>query len=317
MLIVLTLACTSGGFPDVVIGKADSADSTWGFDTSTEGEDSQRPDDSADDSDPPEDTSVPEPSGEEVCYLGADRKGVTCLPLVDYDPAWGDDYEYPDPLSGSAQYRAPIRFLDLNAVDAATKLAPNFVLSEVAQDWKGRYAVFQPHAVERLQDIRDAIGGPLTINSGYRNISYNASVGGAGSSRHVYGDAADMASSLADLEELGELCADLGAGYIGYYASHVHCDWRDDPLEPAFYGSAFAPAAAPKPEHRARLVPGPTWTAPAEGWDEGEPLREWRAYDAAGALIAEARGDTFTPPTLTAEVEVTVGRAVTLRQPAR
>ena len=68
MLIVLTLACTSGGFPDVVIGKADSADSTWGFDTSTEGEDSQRPEDT-EDSAPPEDTSVPEPSDEEVCYL--------------------------------------------------------------------------------------------------------------------------------------------------------------------------------------------------------------------------------------------------------
>jgi hypothetical protein len=45
----------------------------------------------------------------------------------------------------------------------------------------------------------------------------------------------DMYSNTVSLSELAEICADFGAGFIKEYVSHVHCDWRDDPLDTAFF----------------------------------------------------------------------------------
>ena len=274
---------------------------------------------------PPEDTGVedtadtgepiedPEPTERLVCYPGADEAWDTCLEVVAWDAAWGSDYDYPDPYNGSSQYVAPLYFLDLKYADPGLALAPNFVLDEFMQEWKGRFAVYQPHAVQRMQDIRDRVGGPVTVNSGYRNVTYNDSVGGAEYSRHIYGDACDFKSSGASLGALGEMCEDLGAGYVGYYDSHVHCDWRDDPLEEAFYEAGRSAAQHPVVERSARLVLGSVLRAPAEGWDEGEPLREWRAWDASGALLVEATGRSFDPPDGAVEVEVAVGRELVLK----
>lgn len=214
------------------------------------------------DDDPDDDIPDPEPTDSEVCYPGPDGDYSVCLPLVAWDSAWGDDYAYPEPLDGSAQYLAPAYFVDLASpgADPSLAIAENFVLDEVMQEWKGRLGLFQVHVVEKMQLVRDAIGGPLTVNSGYRNVTYNAGVGGATWSRHQYGDAIDIASSAASLESLGALCEDLGAGYIGWYTSHVHCDWRDDPLDEGFF-----PAEADAACGHAGLT----------GTVDGRPLREW------------------------------------------
>ena len=42
-----------------------------------------------------------------------------------------------------------------------------------------------------LQPLRDAVGQPISINSGYRNPTVNAAVGGVPSSQHTEGKAAD------------------------------------------------------------------------------------------------------------------------------
>jgi hypothetical protein len=271
------------------------------------------PDSDPTDSDEPQDTSVPIPSGQQACYLGADRTWETCLDLVDYDPAWGSDYDYPEPYQGSSQYIEPLRYVDLSAQDPDLKLAPNFVLSEFMSEAKGRYGVFQTHVVDHLQDIRDQTGGPITVNSGYRNVTYNAGVGGVSSSRHVYGDAVDMTSGVVGLSALGEICDAHGAGYVGYYDTHVHCDWRADPLDAAFYGGARAGIELPSSPLSAELVwAGRALRAPAQGWDEGQPLREWRAWSRDGRLLAEQTGASFTPPTEATRVEVVVGREVIL-----
>lgn len=309
-MLILLLACTIDKLPDIVIGEADSVllDSEAGEHTG----ETEHTGDPTDDSGPEVD---PDPTDIEVCYMGPDRLEDVCVALVAWDASWGEEYDYPDPYQGSAQYAAPVRFIDLEAVDAGLALAPNFVLDEVMQAWKGRFGAFQPGALEHLQDIRDNTGAPLYINSGYRSVTYNASVGGATYSRHMYGDAADMRSDAADLEELGEICELEGADYVGYYDSHVHCDWRDDPLEPAFYDATRARRGpAPKPEHAAALRwDGAVFTAPGTGWDEGEPLRRWVALDAAGRVIARGSGARFAPPQGAVAVEVEVGRAVRLR----
>ena len=43
-----------------------------------------------------------------------------------------------------------------------------------------------------LQPLRDAIGSPVNINSGYRCPSLNMSIGGAKNSQHMTGHAADI-----------------------------------------------------------------------------------------------------------------------------
>lgn len=42
-----------------------------------------------------------------------------------------------------------------------------------------------------LQPLRDALGAPIQINSGYRSARLNAAVGGVSTSRHLRGEAAD------------------------------------------------------------------------------------------------------------------------------
>ena len=279
--------------------------------------DVHEPTDSAIPIDTQEDTSVPIPSELEVCYPGPDDDWTVCFGLVEWDEAWGPDYDYPEPYNGSAQYAKPLRFLDLSAVDPDARLAENFVLDEFMQEWKGRYGLMQPHVVETMQILRDEVGGPVTVNSGYRNVTYNASVGGASSSRHQYGDAVDMASSAASLSQLAAICEELDVGYVGWYDSHIHCDWRNHPLDEDLYGGARSGTWAPTVERSAVLEPGRVWTAPAQGWDEGEPLREWTALDASGTVLVQATGRTFEPPPGATQVHVHVGREIRLNAAVR
>lgn len=43
-----------------------------------------------------------------------------------------------------------------------------------------------------LDPLRDALGGPIRVNSGYRCPELNRAVGGTPSSQHQYGEAADI-----------------------------------------------------------------------------------------------------------------------------
>ena len=299
MILAWAIAACQGVDPDRVRALPDGLVDTSVADTDVDDTD-------VDDTDiaDTDDTDV-DPDAVLACYLGPDRGGDTCLPTVAYDPGFGAAYTYPDPYGGSAQYAAPARYLDLDAVDLATKLAPNFALSELVRPERGRWAVIQPHLLDGLQGVRDDVGGPVVVTSGYRNPAHNADVGGVSSSRHQYGDAADLDANGISVEALGALCEAWSASYVGLYEDgHTHCDWRNETLDPAFYASAGGP---PPPPPRARLAPGPVWTAPATGFDEGEPLRRWRAWDRDGRLVANALGRTFVPPPGTTRVEVRVG----------
>lgn len=46
--------------------------------------------------------------------------------------------------------------------------------------------------VNILQPLRDALGSPVNLNSGYRCPSLNKSIGGASGSQHMTGQAADI-----------------------------------------------------------------------------------------------------------------------------
>ena len=84
------------------------------------------------------------------------------------------------------------------------KLSKNFTLEELVfsitalnNGWDNTpnaevKAALKRLAVEVLQPIRDAWGGPIHVTSGYRCPKLNASVGGVKGSQHLLGQAADI-----------------------------------------------------------------------------------------------------------------------------
>ncbi|MFT5347801.1 MAG: hypothetical protein ACI9M3_000835 [Bacteroidia bacterium] len=85
---------------------------------------------------------------------------------------------------------------------------------------------------EELQVLREVVGSPITINSGYRCISYNKSVGGAISSQHLVGNAGDLVikeHKPSDTHSLIEsLIKDkvMAEGGLGSYNTFTHYDNR-------------------------------------------------------------------------------------------
>lgn len=68
-------------------------------------------------------------------------------------------------------------------------------------------------AVAILQPLRDKVGKPIIINSGYRCPAVNARVGGADKSAHLYGRAADIRCTQPE-----------GWGYIEILKNNPHVD---------------------------------------------------------------------------------------------
>ncbi|WP_373422454.1 D-Ala-D-Ala carboxypeptidase family metallohydrolase [Enhygromyxa salina] len=109
-----------------------------------------------------------------------------CFPIAIPAPSPAG-HDYRAPCQGNLNDRSPVRCLDLEAIDQSAQVATNFTLDGFAQAWKGRYAVVQSQGVTRLQDLQDIIG-PIAVKSGHRPPGYNAMVGGATHSCHMYGD---------------------------------------------------------------------------------------------------------------------------------
>ena len=53
-----------------------------------------------------------------------------------------------------------------------------------------------------LQPLRDMLGKPITITSGFRNKLLNQKVGGANNSQHLFGQAADIIVYGMKVEDL-------------------------------------------------------------------------------------------------------------------
>lgn len=112
-------------------------------------------------------------------------------------------------------------------------LSTNFNWSEFSckgKDCCGHSAPIHPDLIEAVQALRDRIGRPLSITSGFRCNRHNAAIGGEENSFHTLGMAADVAcpdgissESLAALAEGIDL---FRIGGIGVYPSWVHLDVR-------------------------------------------------------------------------------------------
>ena len=100
--------------------------------------------------------------------------------------------------------------------------------------------------MDRLEQVRTAVGElPIVIRSGYRSPKYNAAVGGAKASQHLYGKAADIyvagrtvsCSDLANLIYFNDELKPLFGGYGLGSDTNVHLDIRErkDPTKPTIW----------------------------------------------------------------------------------
>ncbi len=87
--------------------------------------------------------------------------------------------------------------------------------------------------VSLLDIIREAAGSAITITSGYRSPAYNRKIGGAKTSQHMQGTAADIKCKGMHAEKLHSLILRLyrdgklpGLGGLGLYPTFVHVDIR-------------------------------------------------------------------------------------------
>lgn len=104
-------------------------------------------------------------------------------------------------------------------------LTENFNLREFQCACCGQVKL-HPLLVYQLQLLRERIGKPILVNSGYRCPKHNAAVGGAPQSYHLRGMAADIQVSGISAPRLAAWAETLGFGGIGTYPGFVHVDLR-------------------------------------------------------------------------------------------
>ena len=89
------------------------------------------------------------------------------------------------------------------------KLSKNFSLSELkckdGTEVPAQYIENARDICERAQVLRDLLGSPLYVTSGYRTPSHNAKVGGAKNSYHLRAEALDLRSSVWTAGQLADL----------------------------------------------------------------------------------------------------------------
>jgi len=119
--------------------------------------------------------------------------------------------------------------------DSKKKLSPNFTVYEVRCRDGSDVVMIDESLVMLLQCIREHFGKPITITSGYRTAAHNAAVGGAKSSQHLLGRAADIQVAGVSVEDVAAYAESLlpGWGGVGRYPvkagrtkGWVHVDTR-------------------------------------------------------------------------------------------
>ena len=88
----------------------------------------------------------------------------------------------------------------------------------------------------QLQVIRNVIGQPIDINSGYRCPEHNSkpSVGGSKTSQHIQGKASDIVVKDVNPDDVVHLveqlidAGEINIGAIGRYNNFTHVDIRDN-----------------------------------------------------------------------------------------
>jgi len=83
------------------------------------------------------------------------------------------------------------------------------------------------NVANRLQLLRDLLGKPIRVTSGYRSIQHNARIGGSPNSFHILGMAADIVVDGMSPKEVQEYLKHWSGG-LGSYDTFTHVDIRDE-----------------------------------------------------------------------------------------
>lgn len=84
--------------------------------------------------------------------------------------------------------------------------------------------------LSKLDELRELVDEPLTINSSYRTKAYNESIGGSSRSKHIEGIAVDIACDNATLRaKIVKKALSLGLT-VGPAKTFVHVDNRDNQI---------------------------------------------------------------------------------------
>lgn len=115
---------------------------------------------------------------------------------------------------------------------------PSFSPQELACRGSGELMI-EPDAMDKLQALRDKLGRPIIINSGYRSPKHNKAVGGASQSKHMLGLAIDCRQDNQNPEEFLKAAVAVGFRGIGTYPKQnfIHVDAR---TQKARWGTPFS-----------------------------------------------------------------------------
>lgn len=88
------------------------------------------------------------------------------------------------------------------------------------------YTLIDMDHIKKLQQMRDEVGLPITITSGYRCERYNKAVGGAPGSQHTQGKATDIKVAGYSPSQIYYKAMEMGFGGVGLYDTFTHVDSR-------------------------------------------------------------------------------------------
>lgn len=119
--------------------------------------------------------------------------------------------------------------------DMSSLITQHFTVGENLQNDRRRIPIHDIvktnilKVMNELEKIRIDYGNPIRITSGYRPPAINKAVGGASQSRHIQGDAVDIAPVSGDLSSFQEYIDRNWYGALGYGArkGFVHIDCRN------------------------------------------------------------------------------------------